>query len=203
LTRRVNFDCPIPNWINSKFLKYLHGSGKLQEIMLEQIKPIHCVKDDHYTNLSSGLLCFLLEIADRSSAHFALEARYPFFDRRLVEFCLSLPSEQKYRDGWDRFVFRRAMETILPLKVQRRPRKQSNLARNFNHGLCDFGKEQLKEAFVENKDLIAPYVNIEKLHKICDAFIHKKKHSDSLSISLWRIATLSLWLQKVQSVIRV
>ena len=46
-----------------------------------------------------------------------IEMRQPFRDRRLVEFALSLPSNQLWRQGWSRFVYRNAMRGILPDKV--------------------------------------------------------------------------------------
>jgi hypothetical protein len=35
--------------------------------------------------------------------------RYPFWDKRMIEFCLSLPPEQKIKKGWTRMIMRRAM----------------------------------------------------------------------------------------------
>ena len=34
-------------------------------------------------------------VFDQTAATFGLEPRYPFFDRRFVEFCLALPFKQK------------------------------------------------------------------------------------------------------------
>jgi hypothetical protein len=38
-----------------------------------------------------------LEILDYASGVFSIEMRYPFWDKRMIEFCLSLPPEQKLR----------------------------------------------------------------------------------------------------------
>jgi asparagine synthase (glutamine-hydrolysing) len=47
-----------------------------------------------------------------------VEYRYPFLDRRVVEFCLGLPPEMYFNHGWKRYLFRRAMEGILPPALQ-------------------------------------------------------------------------------------
>ena len=44
--------------------------------------------------------------------------RDPTKDKRLIEFCLSLPSDQFVRNGNERYLIRRAMEGILPDKIR-------------------------------------------------------------------------------------
>jgi asparagine synthase (glutamine-hydrolysing) len=87
-------------------------------------------QDVHAQCLSQALYQEALEIADQSSAAFGIEARYPFFDRKLIEFCLAVPPEQKFAAGWTRLTMRRALEGILPPAVQWRASK-ANLSPNF------------------------------------------------------------------------
>ena len=77
-----------------------------------------------------------LEVADKSAAAFGVEPRYPFFDRRLIEFCVGLPEEQKFDRGWPRLLFRRAMDGILPPEIQWRSWK-ANLSPNFQRRFRD------------------------------------------------------------------
>ncbi len=57
----------------------------------------------------------------RSSDHFTmslpLEHRFPFLDYRLVEFSLRLPLEYLFRNGWTKYVLRRAMAPLLPPRL--------------------------------------------------------------------------------------
>lgn len=48
---------------------------------------------------------------------YGVDMRDPTADKRVVEFCLSLPSEQFFRDGCDRLLVRRGMAGILPPAV--------------------------------------------------------------------------------------
>jgi asparagine synthase (glutamine-hydrolysing) len=84
----------------------------------------------HVAGLSQPLYQESLEIADQSAAAFGVEARYPFFDQRLIEFCLAVPPERKFADGWTRLTMRRAMQGVLPPAVQWRATK-ANLSPNF------------------------------------------------------------------------
>jgi asparagine synthase (glutamine-hydrolysing) len=65
----------------------------------------------------------LLRYADRNSMAFSVESRMPMLDYRIAEHVLSLPLRLIVRDGWTKYVFRRAMEGRLPREVQWRKDK--------------------------------------------------------------------------------
>ena len=65
----------------------------------------------------------ILELLNKSSAAFGIEYRHPFTDKRLVEFCLALPGEQKFHQGITRVVMRRGLAQVLPELVQNRSGK--------------------------------------------------------------------------------
>lgn len=43
-----------------------------------------------------------------------IEYRYPLLDRRLLDYCLGLPAEMTFQQGWKRYHFRYALHQILP-----------------------------------------------------------------------------------------
>lgn len=55
---------------------------------------------------------------DRAASAVAVEPRDPFLDRRVVGFCLSLPGEQVFGDGWPKIILRRAMAGRLPNEMR-------------------------------------------------------------------------------------
>ena len=59
----------------------------------------------------------LLRYADRSSMAHGREVRLPFLSHELVEFLFSLPSNFKIRDGWTKWILRKAMDTTLPSNI--------------------------------------------------------------------------------------
>jgi asparagine synthase (glutamine-hydrolysing) len=65
----------------------------------------------------------LLRYADRNSMAFSVESRMPLLDYRLVEHIFSLPLSLIVRDGWTKWVFRRAMDQRLPRGIQWRKDK--------------------------------------------------------------------------------
>jgi len=58
-----------------------------------------------------------------AEAKFGIKFRHPFFDRRLVEFMLSLPPNFKLNRGRSKFLLREAMKGILPDKIRLRSSK--------------------------------------------------------------------------------
>lgn len=67
--------------------------------------------------ISKTQLPHLLKYEDKNSMANSVETRLPFLDYRCVEAALSIPDEFKIKDGWTKFVLRKAMETLLPEKV--------------------------------------------------------------------------------------
>lgn len=59
------------------------------------------------------------------SRQHGVELRYPFRDRRLVEFMLQIPSRYLVFDGVHRQIIRQSIGDLLPLSIQRRRRKTS------------------------------------------------------------------------------
>ena len=61
-----------------------------------------------------------MEMEERSASWFAIESRHPFDDRRVVEFGLALPEEQRWRGDQRKFILRQAMGGYLPKSVSQR-----------------------------------------------------------------------------------
>ena len=103
--------------LNEGFARRADLAQRAAEFALaDKISPV-TEKAAHLRSLNRGLMSRVLDVADRASAAFSLEARYPFFDRRLIEFCLGVPAHQKLRDGWTRWIMRRAMDGIVPHEI--------------------------------------------------------------------------------------
>jgi asparagine synthase (glutamine-hydrolysing) len=73
-----------------------------------------------YVDIKSFLCCNVLEYSDRMSMAHALELRAPFCDRRLVEFSLRVPFNQKFRFGESKWLLKKAMQSSLPKAVLHR-----------------------------------------------------------------------------------
>jgi asparagine synthase (glutamine-hydrolysing) len=81
-------------------------------------KPaIDTLNDLLYNDTMHGGLKELLHYADRNSMAFGHEVRLPFLQHGLVAFLFSLPSELKFRDGFTKWIIRKAFEKELPAEI--------------------------------------------------------------------------------------
>ena len=119
---------PLPDWIAPEFARRIGLQDALAELRARNPAP-RTSREFQIQTLSGGLFQSTFEWMDRIHAARGVEPRYPFFDRRLVEFCLDLPARLRLREGWTRFVLRSAVPE-LPDEVRWRGWK-TNLEGNF------------------------------------------------------------------------
>jgi asparagine synthase (glutamine-hydrolysing) len=147
---------------------------------------------EHWQDLSQAGNAYALEIYDKAAAPFALERRYPFQDRRLLEFCLSLPADQKLRHGWTRSILRRGLAGVVPDKVLRRLTK-GDLSFNFDRCLRLRAKERVEEIVFGKQPELSNYVEIEGLRHCYRAYtVHGYGAETNL---MWGPIMLGLWLR--------
>jgi asparagine synthase (glutamine-hydrolysing) len=151
-------------------------------------------REAHIQGLSQPLYQLTLEIADKAAAAFGVEPRYPFFDRRLIEFCLGLPEEQKFAGGWPRLLFRRAMDGILPPSIQWRSTK-SNLSPNFHQQfrVVDESRSELLD-----EAALKPYVRIDRLRALRSRYrATRDQAGHAEELTLFRTMVLGTWLAQL------
>ncbi len=118
----------------------------------------------HHTLFANGLVQTVLEIANSGSSAFHVESRFPFIDKRLVQFCLGLPGSQKVSQGYTRIIARRALNGILPEEIRWRSSK-GNLGWNFRHGFK--AREDLVRAAFDSSDaFLGDYLNEDNLRNM-------------------------------------
>ena len=69
------------------------------------------------------------ETAEREATELGIDERHPFLDRRVVEFGLRLPDDQRWRGDLTRFVVRKAFEEWLPPSIRTRRSSGEGAAR--------------------------------------------------------------------------
>ncbi|AZO10063.1 MULTISPECIES: lasso peptide isopeptide bond-forming cyclase [unclassified Mesorhizobium] len=153
----------------------------------------------HRWILSSGLVPHAFEVLDKAAANFGVEPRYPFWDKPLVEFCLALPGEEKLRNGFGRYVLRRAMEGVLPPVVQWR-RDKIDFTANLVNGMLGNHRELLDKVLVCDGGRIAPYVNLPEVTAAYARLLRQPERASPRDVQyVWRSTSLSLWLRQIQN----
>jgi asparagine synthase (glutamine-hydrolysing) len=204
--RRVTRDSAEPSprtgWqelLNPAFASQINMSERYQAWRQTTSKTARTEREAHYRMLVHPMQAFALELHDSTAGAFSIEKRYPFWDKRLVEFCLALPSQQKLNNGWTRVVMRRAMKGVLPPQVQWRETK-TNFAPSLVYGLRAFEREQLDEIIIRNPGVIEGFVNISALRGAYRRFLEPQSTPSSTDLfAIWKFASLALWLKQRNS----
>jgi len=100
---------------------YLIIKGKL-----EPIWTVETFKERQYLDIIKYSIPVLARYEDRNSMAHSLEVRHPFLDFKLVEFCLNLPNHLKVKNGWLKYILRKAIND-LPNEIRWRKDKQGFL----------------------------------------------------------------------------
>jgi asparagine synthase (glutamine-hydrolysing) len=149
----------------------------------------------HRWLISSPGIAHSFEVLDKAAAASGIEPRYPFWDKRLVEFCVGLPADEKLSNGWSRHVLRRAMEGVLPAQVQWR-RDKVDFKANLVRGLLRHHRSLLDSVLVRDVDSIADYVNLPELKTACERMASSPATARGDEVQfIWRTISLALWLR--------
>jgi asparagine synthase (glutamine-hydrolysing) len=142
----------------------------------------------------------LLHYEDRMSMAWAKEIRVPFLDYRLVESMMSVPAEMKLREGWTKYIFRKAMEPYLPAEIAWRKDKQG-----FVNPQSQWLKKELKdkvlEFFQEESSIFRKgIINRSKLLQQYDLFCQNNNGTVHYR-DIFNPLALEVWLRKFEDYI--
>lgn len=162
-----------------------------------QPKPGKSLRAAHWGVVESGLYSYAVELVEQLAAPFHIEVRHPFFDKRLVEYCLALPIKQKFQQGWPRAILRFATEGVLPDKVRWRLDK-GRLGTNFDLRLLECHKDLIEDILYRDKNPIEDFVNMDYLRQMYQMYQQKPLEHSEAAITISMVVILAHWLHEHQ-----
>lgn len=180
-------------WLHPDFIERVRLRERYQAFQLSRPERVGDERGSHYRLLTGRAQVRALEILNKASAAQAVELRFPFWDRRLVEFCLALPSAHKLYLGWDRITLRRAMHNRLPPQVQWR-RDKTNFAPNLVHQLRTQDREQLEQLLIGQRNRTADYLNQGAVETAYRQFLNQEQPAPSVWQIVLQAAIFTTWL---------
>jgi len=143
-----------------------------------------------YLSARTYLLDDLLPKMDRMTMAHGLEARSPLLDRDLMEYVAQLPDDFKRRGGRSKIVFKKAVESLLPPEILRRPK------RGFSVPLGPWFRGELRP-MVEDTLLASPRVGKWLRREALQKLLRDHVRGDvDHGHKLWTLLTLEMWLRK-------
>jgi asparagine synthase (glutamine-hydrolysing) len=92
-----------------------------------------------------------------------LRRSFPLFDKRVMEFCLAVPGKYKVRNGYRRYLIRRALDGILPPRIQWRTTKAPFSPDYFIRYNKQLGKVREFVRSIERRDPVRTIVDVDTL----------------------------------------
>ncbi len=157
-----------------------------------------CAQQDHYRSTFGGWGVHFHEMFERLAARSGVVPRHPLLDRRIVEFALALPEDQRGRDGVDRFALRGAGRGMVPPRILRRSDKA-----DFSEDLATAiesagGRGAFERLLVEERG----WVDGAAARRLHDRMSGLREREDPRWIDpvwpLWMILAVECWLRALQ-----
>ncbi|OFX21200.1 MAG: hypothetical protein A2041_04885 [Bacteroidetes bacterium GWA2_31_9b] len=103
-----------------------------------------------------------LEYCSTAARKYGIDYRYPFLDKRLIEFYLSIPINLKAKNGIGRYAIRKAIEEIVPEKICWRNDKSGATIPTVYMRLFN-DREKIAEIITKakNNSLILKYIDLD------------------------------------------
>ncbi|MDA3971875.1 MAG: asparagine synthase-related protein [Desulfobulbaceae bacterium] len=153
----------------------------------------------HYLNINQPLHPYALEFLEKTSAYYGISQCFPFFDIRVIQFCLALPAEQKLRLGYNRDIVRRALQNILPNSTRYRKEKtdfSQNLLDGFHVRDRDWFLSSIDNAAKRNYD----HVNINYIiGNEKEPLSPNSTLSTTELLRLLKLIAVDKWMQKIST----
>ena len=132
-----------------------------------------------YSDLTNTRMPYWLCSEDKTIMGVPIEERSPFLDYQVVELAASLPETFLIRNGWHKWILRKALEDVLPPDVVWRRKKMG-----FPFPMGSFLGSSEPILKVLWKEAVNPYIDFARL-----------KDSNLTSTDRWRLISFLLWYE--------
>jgi asparagine synthase (glutamine-hydrolysing) len=155
---------------------------------LERVRGEHWLNQLLYVDLKTFLPCLNLTYTDKMSMAASTEVRVPLLDDELVELATRVPTSLKLHGRKRKYVFKKAMEGVLPASIIWRPKAGFTApARAWLAGpLQPLVDELLSPQAVGRRGLFAA----AEVRELIDA--NRRGEADN-ALRIWALMTLELW----------
>jgi asparagine synthase (glutamine-hydrolysing) len=175
--------------LNSAFVERTNLRNRYQSQFEKESTLIPRARERQRNALTAGKIASGFELKDLLCAPFQVEPRFPFADKRLIEFTTAIPATQQLANGWTRSILRRSLDDLLPDKILWRPWKT---LMNEAFWKTVESEKQTIQTNIQKPEQLTQYIDIDSLKKSHERFAENKNSRDARA--LWRAVSLSAWL---------
>ena len=151
--------------------------------------PLGSFRNQSEFMIQTSPLPKLLHWDDRTSMAHSIEARAPFLDHKLVEFCLSLPPSFKFQGGVTKRILRSSLCDLLPARIVSRLQK-TGFGAPEEEWLRSNG-QALRDECIAGARLLPHVLSLRGVELLINNFLS----GGSYDPVIWRIFTFSIWVR--------
>jgi len=182
----------VNGWLKKDFIRTnIRKSHRLNEdFYVAPRKFSSIIKKHSYEFTKYTSLPGILRQVDRNSMAFSVESRVPFLDYRLVELFFKLPANFILRNGYTKYVYRKAVKGIIPERIRLRTDKR---------GFTMPDWQLLRGALPYVRSIIEGLSNnseIYEVRNIKNVILENIKSEHSYQPIIWRIVNAIVWQSK-------
>ena len=179
---------------------HLFNPAFLADVSLDPFRPLRpylercCHADpinrEIYLDTRFEMADSVLMKVDKMSMSCALEVRVPLLDHKLVEYMAGLPGHTKLRGFQTKYIFRKALEGILPRSIIYRGKQGYSLP--IKHLL----REQLRDYMVQllnESPVVRENMNLGYVQRLIQEHLDKKHNHNHI---LWGLMNTAIWHQR-------
>ncbi|CBH23192.1 lasso peptide isopeptide bond-forming cyclase [Salinibacter ruber] len=181
----------VPPVVDSDFAAAIGLPEKLSSYR-DDIQETPSVRKNQIEKFRSGLIGTELQHYDTHASAHSIEARHPFMDIRLLQFCMGMPSKMSFQSGWTRAIMREAMEGIVPEKIRWRVAK-TNMSDVFEHGLFDVDGD-LAQSLLSDLDLMTKFSDKAHMREVLAK--QERRHEFDFTL-LASVLSKEIWIEKL------
>ena len=121
-----------------------------------------------------------------------IRSHYPFYNRKLIQFCLNVPIEYKLKNGITRHYFKEAIKDFIPKSIYSRNSK-ADISGVFLNELLRFDRNELVNSIFSSGTHLVDVLDKKKFNNQLE-LLYKTK-SQLLGSFIYKIYILNRWLE--------
>jgi len=168
------------------------GSAEMAEALSDRGRDASLVNRRLHYDVRWGNAKLILDYGDKNAMAHSVEARVPYFDRKLVEFAFSLPDGYKVDGSQRKRILRDVARPLLPASVTERPERLGFAVPD--GPLLETLWPRMREAIGDEAFAASPCFERARLRRFLDGF-DSRRGADRHGA--WRLYALALWTREL------
>jgi len=178
------------NLLTPDFINTVKGISSLEYVrqLMKKVRGNSFIDMFSLFDIQNYLSADLLRHTDSMSMSHSLEVRIPLLDYRFVETALSLEDDRKIHNGESKYVFKKAIDNLIPDEIKIRPK--TGFIFPMKTWMKSRYKDEIASIFSSRSFESRGIFNIKHVKQLYDKYI---SGDENQWLRLWTILSVEIW----------